>query len=37
MLLVPAEPVDEKGRGETYWRGHADGRMAERADRGGNL
>jgi hypothetical protein len=30
-LLVPAEVLDAKGRGPTYWRGHADGRLAERA------
>lgn len=31
VRLVLEEPVDEKGRGPSYWRGHADGRMAERA------
>lgn len=29
--LVPAEPVDEKSRGEAYQRGFVDGRMAQRA------
>lgn len=35
--LVPAEPVDEKSRGEAYMRGHRDGQLAERAAPGTTL